>query len=332
MQKRSLLFFLLILFIGSFGFFHATQAESGILYFSPAAGIFTEGETFEVEIWVDTKGENVNAIAAYFSYPEDKLEALGVSREGSAMTLFAEETAGGGKVSISGGKATPGISGIQKVASVSFRAKTAGTAILLFTSDSAVLEDSDNQNILDLGLSASAVYTIQSSSVPSSVSEPPSVLQPSLLDPLLLFGIAIDKATENDVVVAWTTNRNADSRIDYGSTGNYAFSVVDGELTSDHRIVISGIQSLTDKQFRVSSTDVSGETVRSGNLAFIDFLSDEEREEIIQKTEIEAGSEADESEESGGLRFQLSPLVLFVLVPFFVLLIIAFLLVRRARR
>ncbi len=59
-----------------------TQAQTATLYFSPSSGTFSQGESFWLTIMVDTKGVAVNAVAAYFSYPEDKLEALGVSTAG----------------------------------------------------------------------------------------------------------------------------------------------------------------------------------------------------------------------------------------------------------
>ena len=129
---------------------------------------------------VDTDGEYVNAVGAYFTYPEDILEAVAVNTAGSPMTLVAEEEAEGGSVRISGGEATPGFFGIHQIASIDFKVKaTSGSVTVSFDTDSAVLRDSDNQNILNLGSSGKGVYTLVSSgSLPSLSPEPPPPLPP----------------------------------------------------------------------------------------------------------------------------------------------------------
>ena len=260
MKKKHLLLFLAV-FI-SLTFASSTQAQSGTLYFVPASGTFAPGQTFSVTIMVDTKGENVNAIGAYFSYPQNELEVLEVDTTGSVMTLFAEQQGGGGKVDISGGKPTPGFSGIQKIASVRFRVKaSSGVATLTFDQSSAVLRDSDNQNILSLSSSGKGVYTFGTVSAPPP--QPPQPPQPSPAPPpqppeeesLVISDITVSKATEDSVIVSWKTNREANSRIDYGQTVDYDFSILDGELTTDHSLFLFDGMASDDYHFRITSID-----------------------------------------------------------------------------
>ena len=136
----------------------APIVPASILYFDPAYGSFERGEEFLLDIFVDTQGEYINAVAAYFSYPQDKLKPLGVEFNDSVMMLIAERSADQGEVKISGGKSTPGFAGIQKVASVRFQIVGAGKASLAFHESSAVLRNADSRNILTRDLAGKASY------------------------------------------------------------------------------------------------------------------------------------------------------------------------------
>lgn len=140
----------LILLLIVYSLLSTTPAQAGtaVLFLSPSSGSYTVGQTFSVRANVSSGGEYINAVAAYLSYPADKLEATGVDTGGSTLSIWAEKTAGGGAVRLSGGLPTPGFNGEGLVAEVSFRVKETGLASLQFTADSAVVRDSDNQDIL----------------------------------------------------------------------------------------------------------------------------------------------------------------------------------------
>ncbi|MBU1015200.1 cohesin domain-containing protein [Patescibacteria group bacterium] len=147
-------------------------AQDAVLRLLPAIETHNVGEVVSVTIQVDTGGNGVNAVAAYFSYPSLLLEALEIDKKDSVMTLFAEEKFLNGEVRISGGKPTPGFSGTHTIASVKFRAKAGGTASLQFQENSAVVRDSDNQDIINLSQSQGATYTITVQPVPEPTPEP----------------------------------------------------------------------------------------------------------------------------------------------------------------
>jgi hypothetical protein len=44
------------------------------LYLSPGDGVFSVGSTFEVGIYLNTGGNNANAVRADISFPPDKLQ------------------------------------------------------------------------------------------------------------------------------------------------------------------------------------------------------------------------------------------------------------------
>lgn len=341
---RYFSFLLVFLFLGIFGFFSMVSAQNATLYFVPASSAVSPGQTFRVQVMVDTKGEAVNAVAAYFMYPADKFDALAVDRTGSAMTLFAEDKAAAGRVDISGGTPTPGFSGIQKIASVDFRVKPAvtGVAILSFLSDAAILRNSDNQNILNLGSSGKANFQIAAVSSPL----PPPPLPPTpppaggptptpiptpspvggFEEALVISDIAVEpeENSDGDIVVSWKTNRPANSQIMYGTSKEYEFSVLDGSLTTDHSIVLTGVSPQAARagySFQILAFDESGGKAQS------------EIEEYIGPTDslVPPSQIQNIGFEVGGFEIRLPFLIAFILLPIAVVVVIALVLFSRAR-
>lgn len=255
-QKSFLL--LLISFLIFFSFSQTGQAQNGTLYFSPATGTFRQGDSFWLTIMVNTKGEVINAVAAYLSYPEDKLEPLGVSVSGSVLTIWAEKNAGGGKIEIAGGLPTPGFSGIKKIASIGFKAKvSSGSVNLKFSQDSAVLRDSDNTNILNLTLSGQGNYNFLPKEKP-----PIEVEAPVISD------VEVREISQTEAIISWKTDVDADSIIEYGLTTDYGSIVSSEELTKEHSLVISELSPGARYYFKVKSKEPSGEESEIKDLHF----------------------------------------------------------------
>lgn len=257
MTKKPLLL-PLVIFVALFGFYQAVQAQNGTLYFSPATGVFEESASFWLNIMVDTTGQAVNAVAAYFSYPEDKLEPLGVNTVGSVMTIWPEKEAVGGRVKIAGGLPTPGFSGIKKVASLGFKAKTSsGSVNFKFSEDSAVLTDLDNSNILNLNLSGEGNYSF----------EPKTVVPPEI-KPAVISELKVSQITQREATISWKTDKEADSQIEYGLSADYGLMVSDGKLSKEHSITISGLSAGTLYHIRVRSGLATGQESKSEDLTF----------------------------------------------------------------
>ena len=123
-------------------------AADPALLFSPTSGDLSVGETFFVDVMVHTQGQNVNAVASYVDYPSTLLSVVSLDTSNVPMEFMVEQNYGAGKVQVSGGTPTPGFNGVYRVATIEFQAIAPGDATLSFTSDSAVLLDSDNTNIL----------------------------------------------------------------------------------------------------------------------------------------------------------------------------------------
>ncbi|MBI2644285.1 MAG: hypothetical protein HYW95_02110 [Candidatus Wildermuthbacteria bacterium] len=281
--------FTLVLFVlvsgALFLFGSSASAQNGTLFFSPATGSFAQDDSFWVNVMVNTQGEDVNAVAAYFTYPEDKLEAREINTANSAMTLFAEKKYGQGRVEISGGKPTPGFSGIQQIASVLFRVKSSsGAATLTFASDSAVLTDAGNANILNLVASGKGAYVLKakssasssptprpSSSVsptPTTSSQPAPSSFPTSQPQFSLSDVRVDTITGESARIAWVTSEGANSVVEYGPNKEYAFIVLRGELAMEHQITLENLSPQTEYHFRVKGTNAADKELQSEDQVF----------------------------------------------------------------
>ena len=136
------------------------QTKSAKLLLQPSSSSYAIAEEFWLDIMVDTGTTNVNAVAAHIKYPTNLVEPLKVNMQGSVLTLIAESIAQDGMIKISGGKASPGFQGMHKLGSVGFRVKQTGTLTLSFSSESAIMTNNDNKNILNLNSSTKGVYTL----------------------------------------------------------------------------------------------------------------------------------------------------------------------------
>ena len=51
-----------------------TEAAGGSLYFAPSKGSFLVGSTFSISIFIDTKGNKINAVQVDLKFPPDILQ------------------------------------------------------------------------------------------------------------------------------------------------------------------------------------------------------------------------------------------------------------------
>ncbi len=68
--------------------------------------------------------------------------------------------------------------------------------------------------------------------------------------------------------ITWTTDENADSRVDYGSTTSYGTASSSATLATSHSIVVSGLTDNTLYHFRIQSTDAQGNAATSNDYTF----------------------------------------------------------------
>jgi subtilisin family serine protease len=74
--------------------------------------------------------------------------------------------------------------------------------------------------------------------------------------------VQVNTITETTAQVTWTTDKSADSVVQYGTAGNswdsYPNTESDSALVTSHSITLSGLTQETDYYFRVGSTDAYG--------------------------------------------------------------------------
>jgi len=161
MRKIFLIFTILMLF---FVIVPLVKAEGASLYFSPTAGTFFVGSTFDVSIFLNTNDNNVNAVEVHLKFDPKKLQITSPVAGKSFISVWISQPTYSnteGRASFQGGAPSPGIntsSGL--ISTITFRAIAPGeTSISFLNSSKVLLDDGKGTNILS-SLSQ-GVYTIK---------------------------------------------------------------------------------------------------------------------------------------------------------------------------
>jgi hypothetical protein len=138
-------------------------AGSATLDLTPLTASKSVDNLFSVEIHVNTAGEAVNTIKAYLTFDPNVLEVTSVSTSGSIATIFTENEPDNlnGTIHITGAASGAGYTGTNGLfATINFRAKASGTSTLTFTSESRIISNGDNSDILNFTGLQNGSYTI----------------------------------------------------------------------------------------------------------------------------------------------------------------------------
>ncbi|MDO8520866.1 MAG: cohesin domain-containing protein [bacterium] len=136
---------------------------AGALLLSPTSGTFTVGSTFDVQILLDTEGKSVNALDVDLRFPPDKLQLVSPNTSVSIISLWTSQPQFNnqtGRVRLQGGIPRGINVDSALVATLTFRVKSVGNAILNFSDQSKVLLN-DGLGTDDLRRQVNAVYTLQ---------------------------------------------------------------------------------------------------------------------------------------------------------------------------
>lgn len=74
--------------------------------------------------------------------------------------------------------------------------------------------------------------------------------------------------TSSSAGITWTTDQNASSAVDYGTTSSYGNSTTGAGNVTSHSISLTGLTAATLYHFRVRSTNSSGQETVSGDATF----------------------------------------------------------------
>ena len=98
-------------------------ARAVTLYLLPQSQTIYQGDTFLVEVKLDTEGEEINTVEGYLNFPQDKLEIIDIGVGGSIFNLWPKSPSYSnqtGEISFLGG-IPRGFKGEGKLVSTTFR-------------------------------------------------------------------------------------------------------------------------------------------------------------------------------------------------------------------
>ncbi len=150
-MKKVFLTFLVLTF--SFLTAFVSQAQSASFYLAPSRGTFFVDSTFDVSVFVNTGGEDVNAVQVDLKFDPKKLQITNPTAGKSFIEVWVSQPSysnTNGSMSFIGGVPTPGINtSAGLVSTITFRAISPGeTTVLFLPSSKVLLNDSEGTNIL----------------------------------------------------------------------------------------------------------------------------------------------------------------------------------------
>jgi len=159
--KRRIL--LIAILFGSLTPFFAL-AENASLYLRPSSGTYAVGSTFEVGVYMNTGGNNVNAVKVDLQFPPDKLQVVSPNLGKSIISFWVIQPTfsnSNGTISFQGGVPPPGINTTDGyISSIIFRVINVGVAAISIKDSSRVLlADGKGSDIL--GSRSDAIFPLK---------------------------------------------------------------------------------------------------------------------------------------------------------------------------
>ena len=129
----------------------SVQAEGASLFLFPGSESFIVGDSFSVELKIDTAGFPINAAQTKIYFPPDNMEVINISKDNSVFTIWPEEPNFSnltGEISLIGGLPHPAFNGKGNVITINFKAKKEGKVLLSFDESNVLADDGQGTNIL----------------------------------------------------------------------------------------------------------------------------------------------------------------------------------------
>ena len=168
-----LLVFMLVLVLARPG-----AVSAATLSLSPQARLIKPGETFSVDVLINTKGESVTFADVYFTHDKTLLEAITVTNGTFFPNTYHVLTPGEPYISGALSKSGESYTGTGKVATITFKALKEGVDTMAFkctpgkTADTNIARLSDGSDIVECSALVNGVYTISNSATPDAAATP----------------------------------------------------------------------------------------------------------------------------------------------------------------
>ena len=134
--------FLIVLVVSILLFPSISKAASPSLYLAPSNGAFLIGSTFDISVFVDTKGLKINAVELDLKFPPDILQVTSPTAGRSFVSEWLAPPSysnTGGTVSFKGGIPNGIVTSAGLISTISFRARAEGRARIRILDSSKVL-------------------------------------------------------------------------------------------------------------------------------------------------------------------------------------------------
>ena len=158
------------------------KAASASLYLSPPSGTYAIEGIFSIKVKVNSNGEDINAAEGTLIFNPDEVQVKSISKTGSIFNLWTTEPAfsnSTGNISFGGGTTTNFTGASGTIIAINFKAKSASSAQINFSSGSVLMADGKGTNILSS--MNGGVYTLKPKIVmPSSPILPTSPTSPTM--------------------------------------------------------------------------------------------------------------------------------------------------------
>jgi len=180
LKKNYIFYFPLFIFclflLSSFSLLNPDIARAATsLYLVPATGTYTVGNTFLIELRVNSGGEPINAADGTLVFDVDDFSVQSITKEGSIFVLWVQEPTFSnslGTISFAGGKPSPGYTGSAGIIfHILVKAKTAGTANITFAAGSVLADDGKGTNVLGSMKGANYAFVAREITVPPAAPE-----------------------------------------------------------------------------------------------------------------------------------------------------------------
>lgn len=184
------------------------EARAASLYFSPASGTYSAGQTFSVSVFVSSTDQAMNAASGSITVSSETIVVTGVSKGGIVSFWPKEPSFSAGSARFDAVITNGYTGGGGKILTLSLRALKTGTGTIRLSSGSVLAHDGKGTNITS-GL-GSATFTIKEPE--PSLPPAPTISSPSHPDSTIWY-------PTNNITFIWTLPSGIDG-ISYVADGD----------------------------------------------------------------------------------------------------------------